>query len=247
MNPYPSLCDDFSISMYVNSALPLPTHRETVLHYFESIQRAFPILKRFQCRDQGEFLLETDKQAESSRWAVLEPQRIGSGFVNPSAPEEADPHHLRILELAPYHLGITGLDCESLDVAYVFDIPCRSHHDEVVAEALGMHSPLEPMFNIPGARVAKYEPVLMMSLNEEQQLHCRLRIETRTSLSANGSDSSSEEPISVYFTVRRYWRGQPVGEFLDSYQHQRELCQELVDHHVIPAILQPLAQVIATK
>lgn len=246
MNPYPSLCDDFSISMYVNSSLQLPNHRETVLHYFESIQRAFPKLRCFHSRENGEFILETDKQEENPRWAVLEPHRIGSGYVNPTSPEDADSHHLRILDLSPYHLGITSLDCESLDVAYVFDIPCRAHHDEVVAEALGLHSPLEPMFSIPGARVAKYEPVLMICLNEEQQLHCRLRIETRTNLSSSGNNSS-EDQLSVYFTVRRYWRGQPVSEFLDSYRHQRELCQELVDQHVIPAILQPLAQVIATK
>lgn len=246
MNPYPSLCDDFSISMYVNSALALPTNRETVLHYFESIQRAFPQLKRFHGRDNGEFILETDKQEETARWAVLEPHRIGSGCVNPATPEEADPHHLRILDLAPYHLGITSLDCESLDVAYVFDIPCHRHHDEVVAEALGLNSSLEPMFNIPGARVTKFEPVLMLCLNEEQQLHSRLRIETRSTPGPNGEPTSAEQ-ISVYFTIRRYWHGQPVGEFLDSYRLQRELCQELVDQHVIPAILQPLATIIATK
>jgi hypothetical protein len=245
MNPFPSLNGDFCISMYLNTALPLPNNRETVLHYFESLQRAFPVLDRFQMREEGEYVLENDKQAESYRWAALEQTRIGSGFVNPAELEDADRQHLRILELSPYHLGITSLDCESLDVAYVFDVQCRGHHDEVVAEALAMHSPLEPMFNIPGARVMKYEPLLMITLNEEQQLHCRLRIETRSS--GNGNDQPSEEPLSVYFTVRQYWRGQPVSEFLDAYHRQREICQELVEQHVIPAILQPLAQVIATK
>jgi hypothetical protein len=54
-------------------------------------------------------------------------------------------------------------------------------------------------------------------------------------------------PISVYFTVRQYWGRQPFKTFVESYQNQRRLCQELVDAHVIPQIVRPLQQTIATR
>jgi hypothetical protein len=56
-----------------------------------------------------------------------------------------------------------------------------------------------------------------------------------------------EAPISVYFTVRQYWGRQPFKVFGDSYKNQRKVAQELVDNHIIPAVVRPLAQAIATK
>ena len=40
-NSYNSLCDDFYIDMYVNTELDLPTARDTILTYFERIQKQF--------------------------------------------------------------------------------------------------------------------------------------------------------------------------------------------------------------
>ena len=42
MNPYGSLCDDFGVYVYLNTKMELPTKRETVLHFFDSIQMTFP-------------------------------------------------------------------------------------------------------------------------------------------------------------------------------------------------------------
>ena len=41
MNPYSSLCDDFGVYVYVNTKMELPTNRETVLHFFDSLQKTF--------------------------------------------------------------------------------------------------------------------------------------------------------------------------------------------------------------
>src|SRR5439155_22416680 len=40
MNNYASLCDDFGVSTYVHGKLEMPTGRETVLHFFEAVQKA---------------------------------------------------------------------------------------------------------------------------------------------------------------------------------------------------------------
>jgi hypothetical protein len=247
MNPYSSLCDDFGVYTYLNTEMPLPTGRETVLHFFESLQKSFPRLTHFYTRETGEFVLEEDKESGTYRWVTLEPRRLCSGHVNPPNVEEADQQHTRVLELAPYHLNVNLLDCEALDVLFAFDFVFNGNHDEVVAEALGLNTTLESLVALPNSRVINYEPSVMMALDEQLRLQCRLSIETRTNVYQIRTRQFHDEPISVYFTVRQYWGGQPCTNFIDSYRHQRELCQELVDNHVIPLVVRPLAQAIAAK
>ncbi len=42
MNPYSSLCDDFGVYTYVNTKMPLPTGRETILHFFDGLRKTYP-------------------------------------------------------------------------------------------------------------------------------------------------------------------------------------------------------------
>src|SRR5687767_4438199 len=237
MNPYSSLCDDFGVYVYLNTKMELPSGRETVLHFFDSLQKTFPQMTDFECRDSGEFVLEEDREKGSYRWVTLESQRICSGFVNPPAVEEADAQHERILELAPYHLDFSQLDCEAMDVLFAFDFVYTGNHDEVVAEALGLHASLESLLQAPGCRVINFEPSLMFSLDESCRLQCRLNVETRTNAYQVRTGQFAEAPISVYFTVRQYWGRQNFKTFADSYHNQRKLCLELVDNHIIPAVI----------
>jgi hypothetical protein len=169
------------------------------------------------------------------------------GYVNPPAVEDADAQHEKVLELAPYHLDFHALDCEAMDVLFAFDFTFSGNHDEVVAEALGLNTSLENLLQISGSRVINYEPSLMLALDEACRLQCRLSIETRTNAYQIRTGNFPEAPISVYFTVRQYWGRQPFASFVDSYRHQRKICQEMVDNHIIPAVVRPLAQTIAAK
>ena len=247
MNPYNSLCDDFGVYTYLNTEMQLPTGRETVLHFFETLQKTFSGMTHFYTRETGEFVLEEDKEAGSYRWATLEPRRLCSGFVNPPTLEAADQQHERVLEIAPYHLNLNLLDCEALDVLFAFDFVFNGNHDEVVAEAFGLTTTLESLLGLPNSRIINYEPSVMLALDEGLRLQCRLSIETRTNAYQVRTSQFHDEPISVYFTVRQYWGGQPYQSFIESYQRQRQLCQELVDSHVVPAVIQPLARAIAAK
>ena len=93
MNPYSSLCDDFGVYVYVNTKMELPTRRETVLHFFDSLQKTFPQMTDFDCRESGEYVLEEDREQGSYRWVTLESQRFCSGYVNPPSLEAADTQH----------------------------------------------------------------------------------------------------------------------------------------------------------
>ena len=56
-----------------------------------------------------------------------------------------------------------------------------------------------------------------------------------------------EAPITVFFTIRQYWARQTGRTFVEAYQSQRKICQDLVEQHVIPAVLKPLSQSIENK
>lgn len=247
MNSYSSLCDDFGVYVYLNTKMDLPAGRETVLHFFNQLRKTYPQMSDFECRDIGEFMLEEDREQGSYRWVTLEPRRLCAGYVNPPDLESADALHTHLLDTAPYHFDLNPLDCEALDVLFAFDFLYSGNHDEVVAEALGLNTTLESLMQMPGSRVLNYEPSLMLALDEACRLQCRLGIETRTNSYQVRTGQFPEVPISVYFTVRQYWVRQPFKNFTESYHNQRRTCQDLVDSHVIPAVVRPLAQTIAAK
>jgi len=247
MNPYSSLCDDFGVYVYLNTKMDLPSGRETVLHFFDRVRKAYPQMADFDCRESGEFVLEEDREQGSYRWVTLETRRLCAGYVNPPELEAADSLHEHLLEMAPFHLDFNPLDCEALDVLFAFDFMYSGNHDEVVAEALGLNTTLESLLQMPGSRVLNYEPSLMLVLDEQCRLQCRLSIETRTNFYQIRTNQFPEAPISVYFTVRQYWGRQSFKDFVESYRNQRRICQELVDSHIIPAVVRPLAQTIAAK
>jgi hypothetical protein len=247
MNPYSSLCDDFTASVYLTTRMELPSSRETVLHFFSTIQKSFPSMTDFDRRENGEFVLEEDREQGSYRWVTLENRRLCLGYVNPPALDDADTQNERLLELAPYHLDLSPVDCEALDVVFSFDFLYSGNHDEVVAEALTGQGTLGSLIQLPGSRVINYEPSMMLALDEHCRLQCRMSVETRTNAYQIRTGHFPEAPISIYFTIRQYWGRQPFKTFVDSYRNQRRICQELVDANLVPSVLKPLAQAIAAK
>ena len=83
-NPYNAFCEDFYVNMRLGSQLNLPHNRETILHFFEQVQKGFPGMSRFRKTDNGELNLEEDRSRESYRWMSVEAKRLSSGHVNPA-------------------------------------------------------------------------------------------------------------------------------------------------------------------
>ncbi|MFL5327295.1 MAG: hypothetical protein ACJ8C4_00130 [Gemmataceae bacterium] len=247
MHPYSPFCDDFGVYAYLNTKLELPTGRESVLHFFDALQKLFPKMTEFERRENGDFVLEEDRESGSYRWVSLEAKRLCMGYVNPPTVEDADAQHEKVLELAPYHLDFSPLDIEALDATFVFDLAYSGNHDEVVAEALAVGSPFEPIMQLPSTKVINFEPSVMLALDEQCRLQARISVETRTNAYQVRTGQFPEAPISVYFTVRQYWGKQPFKTFAESYLNQRRIGQEMLDGHVLPSIVRPLAQTIAAK
>ncbi len=247
MNRYSDEADDFYVNVNLNTELELPNGRDTVLHYFEQMKKAFPELRNFYTRETGDLVLEGDKDEFSYRWVAIEPRRLCSGQVNPETVQHAYRQHEMVLDLAPPLLTISTLDCEALDVMYGFDFTYAGNHDELVAEALGIGSGMDGLLEVPGSRVINFEPSITLILDESCRLQCRFSIETRTNAYQIRTGDFPDEQISVYFTVRQYWGPGPDLSFVESFRRQRTIGEEILAERVVPRVVRPLAAAIASR
>jgi len=247
MHRYSSLCDDFYINMNLSTEMELPANRETVLHFFEQVQKKFPTMRNFYCREKGDFVLEEDKDSGSYRWCTIEMRRICSGQVNPDTIDGVMDQHSYVLELAPYLLSVSPLDCEALDLLFGFDFTYRGNQNQVVAEALGIAPAFERMVETPGSTVINHEPSLTLALDEECRLQCRVSVETRTNAYQIRTGDFPEEQLSVYVTARQYGSLGPDTDYVGMIGRLLKICQDLIDTHVIDHVLRPLARTISLK
>lgn len=247
MNRYTALSDDFYVTMNLSTEMELPGNRETVLHFFERVQKSYPVMRNFYCLEKGDFVLEEDKDRGQYRRITIEQRRVTSCYVNPPRPDEAIEQHQLVLELAPYHLSLSPLDCESLDLMYGFDFTYRGNHNQLISDALGLPPAMEKLAETTGATVIHYEPSLTLALEEGCRVQCRLSVETRTSAYQVRTGEFPEEQVSVYFTARQYGSLAPDSTFPSTLERLNRVCQETVDGYVIENVLEPLARAIAMK
>ena len=247
MSRYSTFSDDFYINVNLNTEMELPSTRETLLHYFEQVQKHFPTMRNFYCRDRAEYVMEEDKERGHYRWTTVEPRRVCSGHVNPGSVDEAMKLHTVIMETLPYALSVSRLDCESLNVMFGFDFTYRGNHNQLISDALGVAPAFEKFLEIPGASVVACEPSFQIALDDDCQVQCRLSIETRTTAYHVRTGEFPEEQLSVYLTARRYGSFEP-GESLAAVTNRlANLCREIVDDHVVDHVLRPLQQAIALR
>jgi len=247
MNRYSSLSDDFYVNMNLSTEMELPTNRETVLHFFERVQKTYPTMRNFYCRERGDFVLEEDKDKGNYRWCTIEPRRVCSGQVNPDSVEGAMEQHKLVLELAPYMLSVSPLDCEALDLLFGFDYVYRGNHNQLITEALGVSPAMERLAEIPGSTVINHEPSLTIALDEECRSQFRVSVETRTNAYQVRMGEFPEEQLSVYVTARQYGSLGPDKTFVETLQRLEKVCHEMIDVHVAEHVLAPLARTIALK
>jgi hypothetical protein len=247
MNPYGSLSDDFYANVTLQTEMDLPTGRDSVLHFFEQMQRRFPKLQHFYQRERGEFILEEEKEHGAYRWVAVESRRISSGVVNPNSLEEAMEQHREVLEMAPYMLSVSRLDCEAVSLMYGFDYAYRGNHNQLLADAIGLPVGLEPITQRPGSQLMAYEPMVQISLDDVFRTHARINFEPRTGSVPQRGPEFSDELLSVYITVRRFDSLRPDELFVDELCRLDTLTRELMDNYVVEHILKPLQNSIAIR
>ena len=245
MSRYSTFCDDYYVNMNLNTEMELSQTRETLLNFFERVKKNYPSMRNFYSRERGEYVLEEDKERGDYRWTSVDARRICSGYVNPPTVEEAFKQHAMILDLVPYDLSVSPLDCESLNVMFGFDFNYRGNHNQLLADALGLMPAFEKMTAIPGATLLATDPAIQFALDEECRIQCRLSIESRTTPNHIRMKEYPEEPLSVYFTVRRYGSLESGETFVAAMHRLAEQCREIVDGYIVENVLRPLQQTIA--
>ncbi|MFH1613631.1 MAG: hypothetical protein ABIG61_00905 [Planctomycetota bacterium] len=247
-NAFGSLCDDFSVEMYINTELDLPTDRDMVLSFFERIQKQFPPMGNFFRRDNGELCLEEDRDSGKYRWVSLEIDRLGSGCADPENLADAYELDRLVIELMPYMLGVSHLDVDSLDVGFVLDFDYRGNHDEVIADALFAGSAFVALLDLPNSKAVGYSPTVLVSLSDDCRLQARISVESKTSAyEIRREDYKAEDAITLYFTIRQYPAPGQKFDVLASFQNQCRIAEELMAEKIFPAFVKPLASAIAQR
>jgi hypothetical protein len=246
-NPFSSFCDDFYVNMRLGSQLTLPHQRETLLHFFERIQKEFPAMTRFRKSDNGDYNLEEDRNSHTYRWAGIEPKRLTSGHVNPPSIEEAMRIHNLLLQLAPYHLGISPIEVDYLDVLFGFDLAFSGNHDEVIAESLFGESPLACLTEESGAKAVDFQPTVTVALSEDCRLQARIDVVTRTNSYQVRTGDYNDDVISVYLILRRYWGDRPKEPMEKLLGEMAERAEHLCEQYLLPRVLKPVSSAIASR
>lgn len=247
MSGYGSYCEDYYLNLNLGTEMDLPQGRESVLHFFEQIRRRFPSMEHFYGREKQEYVLEEEKGQGPYRWVSIEPRRINSGYVNPENLDDAMLQHEAVLELVPYELSVSPLDCESLGVVLGFDFTCRGNHSEVLAEALGMNPALEKFFSIPNSKMLSIEPAIQFALDDDCKTQVRVSFESRTTAYHVRTGDFPEEQLSVYLMVRRFESLSPGETYVEEFRRLATLCREIADEYLVGSVLMPLQQAISLR
>ncbi len=247
MPGYNGLSDDYYVNLSLTTQMELPSNRETVLHYFEQLKKRFPTMENFYSRDRSDFVLEEDKQGGSYRWATVERSRLASGYVNPPELPIAFEQHLDVLDLIPYSLSVSPLDCETLNLMYGFDFTYSGNHHELLADTFGMSPVFESFRRVAGGQLLSFDPCIQLALDDDCRTQCRMNIECRTTAYQVRNEEYPEEQLTVYLTIRRYGGLDPGETYRSCFEKLMHWGQELLDSHVSENILLPLKQAIAIK
>lgn len=247
MLKYSDYCDDFSVNVNLHTEMELGQNRDAVMHYFEWLRKQYPEMHHFYARERGEYVLEEDKDKGAYRWSSVEARRICSGFYNPPSAEEAMDQHAKVLEMLPFSLSLSPLDCESLNILLGFDYTYRGNHNELLAGALGIAPAFERFLEIPGSMQLAYDPAIQLALDPLCRTQCRIGVESRTSAYHVRAGEFPEEQLSVYVTVRRLGSLDAGETYASTIRSLQQTCFQLLDDYVVEGILMPLQQAISIR
>ncbi|MAE65582.1 MAG: hypothetical protein CMJ18_15040 [Phycisphaeraceae bacterium] len=226
--------------------MDLPSERETNLHFLEAVRKAIPSMDRFR-RYDGELALESSRRNEEYRWLSLQRTNIRTGHVNPQAMSDAYDFHRLILKIMPYHLSISPLDVDYLELMFGFDLECKSDHDEVVFEALFADGPLANLFRVSDASVLDVQPVLGMSLSQRGDLQAYYEVKTRTKSRRGSSARYKHEPISLFLTLRRYGPVEELDDLGAIFTTLADRAETMATERFVPDLLTPIARQITSS
>ncbi len=245
-------CDDFYASSRLSLKLDLTLSRESILQFFERIQRDYPAMRRLRRRNDGGLVLgegEPDlRDSESRRWVRLESPALRMGYFSPPSSQAWRQFGRSLLVYAPYYLSMSDLDIDHLDVTYGFDLEYGGNHDQLVAETLYANHPLAGLLAGDECQhVIDCQPYLGIALTPSCDVQAYVEVKSRTSTFEVRTGEYEPQILSVYLTVRRYWGFESAIPLAEAFVQLAEAADELAMNRIVPTLVNPLAQAIASR
>ena len=246
---YGALCNDFYVNAKLAVKMDMPSDRETILHFLDRVRRSHPAMNRFR-RYDGELALESARSEAEYRWIAMRRNSLRSGHVNPDSLDAAGEYHRGLLELAPYHLTLSPLDLDYVELLFGFDLECERDQDEVVWEALYGESPVGELLRPDGplatARPLDVQPLFGLALTESGDRQAFIEVKTRPR-SRRGKPSRGGEPISLLLTARQYGPVDHVEDLPGIVSSLQETCDQLATERLVPHLLTPISRLITSS
>ncbi len=249
---YAAFASDFYINMRMNLKMDLAMRRDTVLSMFDRIRREVPGMERFK-RYTDELSLESrpdaDAASQHQQWIAVRKTSLRSGSVNPDSNQAGYTLHKLLVESAPYYLDISALDIENVELLWGFDLPAAGNHDSLVCAALLAGSPLAGLLDGAGrsgvsAKAVDCQPTFGVALSDDGRRHAIVEVKTRNH--AVTAVEAREQAISLYLIIRQHGPFTDVKELLKELASIATQGEELLDAWVIPKLLNPLREAIAS-
>lgn len=244
-----STCDDFYVSHRLFLKLDLAMERETVLHFFDRVRKEFPEMTRMRRREDSAVVLEEETgERTAKRWLRLEPAALRFGHFAPPSMEEVRRYADFILEQSPYHLTFSEIDYDHFELVYGFDLEYAGNHDQLIAETLYRDHPLSSFILADESHhTIDMQPYFGIALSPDCDLQAYLEVKSRTATYEVRTNTYEPQTLSVFLTTRKYWGYSGTDSLLDNYRSMCEVADELTAEKVVPLIVNPLAQAIASQ
>ncbi len=265
---YGAICSDFIFETKITVKMPLPSERDTVMHFFERVKKSVPTMDRFRKFD-GELILETARNMEDEssadlggfeapnadagthaddapyRWVSLRERTLRCGIVNPETIEEALKQHDLIVKNAPHFLGISPLDIDSFEMTFVFELEAAGDHDEIVKNALFEGSPLaEALANV---RVTELQPIFSFALSKDGRVQTTMEVQTRRKNRRGITGRYANEPLRVLLSLRRLAPFNSLEDLDQTLPGLFRYAEQLAESRLIPHILTPISRQISAS
>ena len=242
-------CDDFHIASRLFLKLDLSMDRETVLHFFDSVKREFPTMRKLRRGDEGALILEeSDEGGGERRWLRLDETALRMGHHNPSQVEDAERLGRVVFKMAPYHLTLGELDYDHLEVVLGFDLEYRGNHDQLVADTFLSDGPLGSLLNHASVEhTIDAQPFLGVALKESCDTQAYIEIKSRTSTYEVRTGQYDTQPLSVFLILRRYWGLSQTQSLVEAHHDLTEKAFDWAADRVVPFVVNPLAQAISSR
>lgn len=241
-----ALCTDFSVTHKLSLKMDLPGDRETILHLMDRVRKSIPSMDEFRPYE-NELVLESSRREDEYRCLAMQRRSIRTSFYNPPTMKRAYDFHRLLMELAPFHLSLSPLDVDCIDLTFSFDLECKGNHDEVVYDALYADSPLRELLRIDEVKILDVQPFFSFSLGKDDQAQAFFEVKTRNRSRKGGTSRYKHEPIGLFLTVRRFGPLNAIEDLQTNITDLAQVAEALASEKFVPMLLTPIARQITSS